>query len=125
VFYSLWKIENLPGQAIGALSGFGACLLWMMAVWFPASELRLTGISLVVALLMILASITAVIASLKAHGGVLIFLFVVSFFPVGLYLIGVPHWYRWIGIFNLGYLLAGVLIRFKSGTSGEHRNPGE
>lgn len=123
MFFLSLKEETLPGQGIGALSGTGACFLWMIAIWFPANELNLTGISLIVAFLMMLISLTAVIASIKKHGRVLIFLFLISFFPVGLYLLMLPHWYRWIGVFNLGYLFAGVYIRLKSDHPNLDGNP--
>lgn len=85
-----------------------------MAIWFPASGLTLSGASLVVAFTMVMIALFAVIASLNAHSGVLLFLFIASFFPVGLYLLGLSGWYRWIGVFNLGFLLAGLTIMMKS-----------
>ena len=93
----------------------------MTAIWFPSSGLTLSGASLVVAFVMIIISIFAVIAALNAHGRVLLFLFLASFFPVGLYLLGASGWYRWIGIFNLGFLLAGIAIIMKSGSIQHNR----
>jgi hypothetical protein len=36
--------------------------------------------------------------------------FVVSFFPVGLYTLGTPGLFRWIGVANLLYLVSGIGI---------------
>ena len=125
---SSWKRVIKLGQSTGVLSGTGACILWMMAIWFPASEIKLSGVSLIVAFLMILISIIAIIASLKAHGGVLIVLFMISFFPVGLYMLGTGNWYRLIGVFNIGYLIAGVCIKLMLLTSdkiNDYQPPGD
>ncbi len=106
------------GLLIGAASGAGASLLWSVAIWSPVSELNLSGISLVVSILMIVLAMAAVIGSWQQHGGVLIVLFFTSFFPVGLYLLVAPHWLRWVGVCNLGYLVAGLLIRRSGVASG-------
>ena len=99
------------GFYLGAASGIGAAVLWSVMISGLASQVQLTGISLVVAFIMILLAMAAVIASLQQHGGVLIVLFFTSFFPVGLYLLVAPHWLRWVGVCNIGYLIAGLLIR--------------
>jgi hypothetical protein len=102
------KIIQLIAKTIGAISGAATCICWILAIWFPLPELPLTGIAFVGALLMIMFSILAVIASIHGHGRVLIFLFAASFFPIGLYLLGDPDWVRIIGILNFGYIIAGV-----------------
>ena len=98
------------GQLIGVVSGAGAFVLWMGAIWFPSEELTLSGASFIVALVMAIVAIFAIIAAVYKHGMVLMVVFMASFFPVGLYLFGVPHSVRWVGAFNLGYLVAGFLI---------------
>ena len=106
----MWDERYIVGQLIGVVSGVGVFALWMAAIWFPSAELTLSGASFIVALVMAIVAIFAIIASLRKHGTVLMVLFMASFFPVGLYLFGVPHWVRWIGAFNLGYLIAGFVI---------------
>jgi hypothetical protein len=81
----------------------------MVALWAPTSALPLFGVAFAVALLMAMLAIIAVIASVREHGITLIVLFFASFFPIGLYLLGVPGWVRVIGILNLGYLIAGLV----------------
>ena len=88
-----------------------------MAIWFPTPGLTLSAASLVVALVMIMVALFAVIASFNAHGGVLLFLFLAAFFPVGLYMFGLSGWYRLIGVFNLGFLLSGLAIKMNSRSS--------
>jgi hypothetical protein len=58
---------------------------------------------------MSILAIIAVIASVHGHGITLIVLFFASFFPIGLFLLGMPSWVRVIGILNLGYLIAGLV----------------
>ena len=104
------RIVDFVGRGIGAASGAIVAILWMLGVWMPTSGLALTGINFVVALLMALAAIFAVIASIRGHAGVLLVVFVASFFPVGVALIGAEHWLRWAGALNVCYLVAAILI---------------
>src|SRR5690606_9389003 len=85
-------------------------VLWMLGVWLPESGIALTGINFVVAMLMALLALLAVIASVRGHAAVLLVLFVASFFPVGVTLLGGEHWLSWAGRLNLCYLVAGMLI---------------
>lgn len=106
--------ETLPyktGQLCGIVSGTVSCVLWMLTIWDPASVFSFSIAGFAVVFAMILISIIAIIASIKGHGTALIVLFAVAFFPIGLYVIAVPHWIRWTGLANLGFLAAGLLIR--------------
>jgi membrane protein implicated in regulation of membrane protease activity len=70
--------------------------------------------SMAVILIMIVLAVVAIVASLKGHPAVLLVIFGVSFFPIGLYVLGVPHWIQWVGLSNMGYLLASIVIwRFR------------
>ena len=62
-----------------------------------------------VAMLMAILAIIAAIASFHGHGIALVVLFFASFFPVGIFLLGLPGWMRVIGVLNLGYLIAGLI----------------
>lgn len=101
------------GRLIGVISGAVSCVLWMAALWDPGSPFSFKPASMLVVFLMILIAILAVIASIKGNSTILLILFFISFLPIGLYVIGVPHWIRWVGLTNTGYLLAGLLFRNK------------
>jgi len=102
------------GQFIGIASGSLAAILWMMSLWAPDTTFTFNIASTAVVLLMIVLSIIIIVATLKAHATAMIIIFGISFFPIGLYVLGVPHWIQWVGLANIGYLMAGVLIwRFK------------
>ena len=105
------RILALAGRALGALSGTLVTLLWLLAIWLPASGGALSGISLVVALLMVLIALFVVIAALRGHSLVLVIAFVASFFPIGIQLAGSEHWMAWIGRLNAFYLIAALLLR--------------
>lgn len=101
------------GQIIGVVSGIAASMLWMLSIWDPASGFSFSYASFAVVLVMTLIAIFAVIASIKGHSTVLIVLFAISFFPIGLYVLAVPHWLKWVGLANLGFLVAALLTRRK------------
>ncbi|MCR4300808.1 MAG: hypothetical protein NUV51_04290 [Sulfuricaulis sp.] len=117
------KKSYLVGQVIGAASGIGACGSWLVAMWFPSSDLTLSGASFAVAFMMALLAIGAVIASIRGHSSVLMVLFFASLFPVGIFLLTVPHWLQWIGVLNLGYLMAALLIWPNRRSSVTHDSP--
>jgi len=78
-------------------------------MWMPSPPVPLTGIAFFVAMLMAILAIIAAIAAFHGHGIALVVLFFASFFPIGLFLLGVPGWMRVIGVLNLGYLFAGLV----------------
>jgi len=100
---------QLLGKFTGIVSGVGTCASWIVAMWVPTPALPLSGIAFVVALLMVMLAIIAVFASIHGHGITLIVLFFASFFPIGVFLLGLPGWVRVIGVLNLGYLIAGLV----------------
>ncbi len=102
------------GQFVGIVSGSIAAILWMMSLWSPDTSFTFNIGSTAVVLLMVILAIIIIVASLKAHATVMVVVFGISFFPIGLYVLGIPHWIQWVGLANIGYLLASVLIwRFK------------
>ena len=98
------------GRGLGALAGAAVAVLWLLAIWTPASGELLAGIGFVVALLMALIGLFVVIASLHGHTVVLLIAFVASFFPIGFHLFVAEHWLSWVGRLNVAYLLAALLL---------------
>ncbi|MGK0297593.1 MAG: hypothetical protein ACI9XC_001203 [Gammaproteobacteria bacterium] len=112
------------GQLTGIIAGAVASILWMMTLWVPEASFSFNIASMAVVLLMIVLAIIVIVASLKGHSTVLIVIFGISFFPIGLYVLGIPHWIQWVGLANIGYLLAGVIIwRFKPHTTEDRVSP--
>jgi hypothetical protein len=119
------RIVDVAGRSIGALAGGAVSLAWMLAVWVPGAALKMSGVNLLVALLMALMALFAMIASLRGHVVVLVVVFVASFFPVGLVLLGAQHWMRWVGFADLCYVVAAGLIWLgkRGARSEDHREP--
>ena len=102
----LFKSGQITGMSAGAITA----LLWMLALWSPDAAFSFNIASMAVILTMVILAVVAIVASLKGHAAVLIVIFGVSFFPVGLYVLGIPHWIQWVGLANIGFLLAGLMI---------------
>ena len=98
------------GRVVGGLSGSAAAAMWAWAMWSGSIEWTYPLAVFLISVVMLILSIAAVIASLRGHSHALVFLFVVSFFPIGFYLFTVDHWIQWIGAANIGYLLAATLM---------------
>jgi len=110
----LRSLSYYAGRIIGAASGVAACGLWLWALGTPQGTFSLSAVHIAIGVLMMLFAIFAVIASVRGHGLALLIMFIMSFFPVGAYLYGTPLWLRWIGVSNIGFLLAGLLIMYST-----------
>jgi hypothetical protein len=95
--------------------------MWLWALGTPQGTFSLSAVHIAIGVLMMLFAIFAVIASVRGHGLALLIVFIMSFFPVGAYLYGIPHWLHWIGVSNLGFLVAGLLILYSTPKTAEHR----
>lgn len=104
------KTLNLVGRGLGMLCAAALALAWAFALWVPAAGLPLSGVSVIVALGLVASAVFAGIASAYGHAVVVVLLFLVSFFPVGAFLMQVDHWLKWVGWGDLGLLLAAVLM---------------
>jgi len=117
----LRTLFHYAGRIIGAASGAAACGLWLWALGTPQGTFSLSAVHIAIGVLMMLFAIFAVIASVRGHSLALVLMFIMSFFPVGGYLIGIPHWLRWIGVLDLGFLMAGLMILYSTPKTMEHQ----
>ena len=117
-----FHLSSRIGQLIGVTAGALSCLLWMAALWDPASTFSFNPVSMLVVFLMILSALLVIIASIKKNSTALLVMFFIAFLPVGLYVIAIPHWIRWIGLVDLGYLVAGLLLRLPAGSNRPQRD---
>jgi len=104
------QLLNYFGRALGVVCAAVLATAWAFALWVPSAGLTLTGISVITALLLVAFAVFAGIAAVYGHGIVIALLFLASFFPVGAFLMPTDHWLKWVGWFDLGLLLAAVLI---------------
>lgn len=114
---------NVLARALGVLSGAVLSGAWAFALWVPTSGLTLSGISFVVALLLMVLALFATIASFYGHAIVVVLAFLASFFPVGAFLMPTEHWLRWTGWLDLALLAAGALMWLTRRASLERTAP--
>lgn len=100
------------GRGLGVTAGVLNSAAWAFAMWVPMEDLTLSGVDLVVAFVMCLASIVAVLAAARGHAAVLLGAFLVSFLPIGAFALTLDHWLKFIGFSDLVLLASAVLIRF-------------
>lgn len=100
------------GRGLGVTAGAANAAAWAFAMWVPTGGLTLSGIDLVVGFVMCLASVIAVIAAARGHSGVLFVTFLVSYLPVGAFVLTLDHWLYWIGWSDLALLASAAMIRF-------------
>ena len=62
--------------------------------------------------LMLMLALAGMAASLAAKPYWMLALAIISFIPIGLYLLGTPGIFRWVGVLNLLFLAAGLLMLF-------------
>ncbi len=111
------EVAHRVGRATGLASGTVAIALWMMF----ASRIITTGNTggFLVALTMITVAIIAIGGSVAASPIVLLIAFVVSFVPVGIYMLGTSSIFAGIGLANLLYFVSAVLLWMaRRGTGG-------
>ena len=99
------------GKSVGIVSSTAAVVLWISFAYanylYPDDVSTPTWITIGV---MVLLSISGLCASLAKKPLLMILVFLVSFFPVGLYLLGVPSIFRLIGITNVLFLVSSLFM---------------
>ena len=102
------------GRWIGFLASGATLVLW--AVFLFANPYGSEGISsdtyAVAAVMMALAA-AAFVAAWRIIPILMFIVFAISLFPVGLYLLGTPGIFKWVGVCNLLFLPSGLLMRVR------------
>jgi hypothetical protein len=103
------------GRLTGLVAALSAVALYAVLVFFnPYVSSPGQGgadvVTHVVVALMVVLALTAAWASLYGKPLVLVLVFVPSFVPFGLYMLGTPGVFFWIGVANLLYLFAALLL---------------
>lgn len=102
------------GRWIGFLTSGATLVLW--AVFLFANPYDSEGISsnnyAPVAVMMALAA-AGMLAAWRIIPILMFIVFGISLFPVGLYLLGTPGMFKWVGVCNLLFLPSGLLMRVR------------
>ena len=102
---------TLLGRAAGLLGSLLTAGLWLVFLFSaPATESGASTATFFVVLLMEGIATLGVLAAWRCRPYLMLAMFVFSFFPMGLYLLGTPGIYRWIGVFDFLFLVSGVLM---------------
>ena len=105
----LGKTMVSAGRFLGLACGAGAALAWSFAMWVPSAGVD-SPIGFVGSFALTLLALFGAIAAVRRHAGVLVVVFLASFFPVGFAFLSADNWLRVVGILDLGLLLAAVLM---------------
>jgi hypothetical protein len=100
------------GRSIGILSSIATAGAWLVFVFLnPYGHQGFTAGTYGVAALMLGLALIGIVAALNIRPYVMLAVFAVSFFPVGLYASGTPGPFKWVGAFNCLFLVSAVLMR--------------
>lgn len=100
------------GRWIGFLASGATLVLW--AVFLFANPYDSEGIksdNYAVAAVMVALAAAAFVAAWRIIPILMFIVFAISLFPVGLYLLGTPGIFRWVGVCNFLFLPSGLLMR--------------
>lgn len=105
------SITTRFGRWSGILSAAAALIFWAVsAVKNQLNPDLITGDAWIRTLVMLLVAAAGLLAALRQEPHMMLLVFLLSFFPVGLYLLGVPSLYRLIGVADLVFFLSGLLL---------------
>jgi hypothetical protein len=98
-------------QTLGAASCAGLVALWIVFLFLnPYSRSGLTIASYFMGGVMGSAAVAGIYAFLHPRPPLLYLIFIVSFFPVGLYFLLSPGVFRLVGYLNIAQLIATVVL---------------
>ena len=102
---------NWFARGLGVVCALALAMAWAFALWVPTAGLTLSGVSVIMALLLVAFALFAGIASAYGHAVVVTLFFLASFFPIGAFLMSAQHWLHWVGWIDLGLLASAALMR--------------
>ena len=108
------------GRWIGFLASVTTLCLW--AVFLFANPYGSEGVSsdtYAVPAVMVALATAGFVAAWRIIPILMFIVFAISLFPVGLYLLGTPGIFRWVGVCNILFLPSGLLMRARH----RHNNP--
>ncbi len=102
------------GRSIGLAASAAAFSLWLVFLFFnPYGNRGITAGSYAIAALMIGLALMGAVAAWKNKPDWMLAVFALSFVPVGLYTLGVPGPFQWVGVSNTLFLVSGLLMLVK------------
>jgi uncharacterized membrane protein YqjE len=100
------------GRLLGMVVSSATTLIWLAVLWLPSERDVLGHFGVVGAVLMLFFAIFGVIAAHRGHGKLMIAMFIAQFLPIGAFMLWTTQpMYRWLGLLNLIYLVAAIIVR--------------
>jgi hypothetical protein len=98
-------------RLVGLAASVGVISLWSIFSFLnPYGYEGMSSAVYLIAALMIVLGVVGIVAVLTERSRLMVAVFVLSFVPIGFYLLGAPGLFRWIGIFNILFLLSGLVM---------------
>ena len=102
------------GRSIGLAASAATFSLWL--VFFFSIRIGIAGVTAgtyAVAALILGLALAGAVAAWKGRPVWMFVVFALSFIPVGLYTLGVPGPFQWVGVSNTLFLVSGLLMLAK------------
>ena len=94
-------------RLLGVFASLGTLILYVVLVFF--NPYNAGSLTLPIAAMMFLA-VAGLITTWKTKPYWMLAVFLALFVPMGLYMLGTPGLFKWIGVFNLLFWLASLLM---------------
>jgi hypothetical protein len=102
-----------PARILGVSSALGCLILWGYLVYSQIfNPIYGADDTVRTAAVMGVLALGGIVATLFDRPFLMIVIFLFSFFPIGVYMLGLPSIYRLIGVFDMLYLLAAVILLY-------------
>lgn len=98
------------GRVLGVVSSASSAVLWVVFLLNPYGGQGGTLGTALVGCLMIVLAIVGIVASIQVRSLLLAVVAVISFMPVGLYMLGSPAVWKWIGVSEIVMFLAAIIM---------------
>jgi uncharacterized membrane protein YqjE len=106
------SVLRLFGQVFGAIVSSVTALIWLAVLWLPSEREVLGHFGVVGAVVMLFVAILGVLSAHRGHGNFMLAMFLAAFLPIGAYMLWTTQpMYRWLGLLNLLYLVAAIVVR--------------
>ena len=110
-------------RSLGMLASLLTLLLWIALSFFnPYGYQGLTDESRLISVVMILLAIVGVFAVVKIKPYLMLGVGILSFVPVGFYLLGTPSLFKWIGVSNAMFVLSSLLMLMALRLPSRHKS---
>ena len=111
---------RILAQAFGAIVSSITGLLWLAVMWLPSEREVLGHFGVVGAAIMLFIAILGVLAAHRGHAKLMMGMFLAAFLPIGAFMLWTTQpMYQWLGLLNLMYLAAAIVVRITRPTEDD------